>query len=225
MLRRIAIGLVLACLALWSVHVYAQGGLWDTYTATGVKAYRQGNYPEAERQFKAAIKEAEGFGLLDLRLARSLSDLALLYSAQVKYAQTEALYKRALAIYDKVLGPVHSDVAASLNNLAGVYVRQDAIAMGPSLLSAVFRLSEEKLGSRSLAAFAALFFADYGLEVLVYVVAESERVRLLRPQVCLKCQTLPARQTRHTMPIRRVEYDQPIFNRLNTLKVRCFDVY
>ena len=128
MLRRIAIGLVLACLALWPVHISAQGGLWETYTATGVKAYRQGNYPEAERQFKAAIKEAEGFGLLDLRLARSLSDLALLFFDQVKYAQAGSLYKRALAIYDKVLGPVHPDVAASLNNLAGVYGRQGRYA-------------------------------------------------------------------------------------------------
>ncbi len=49
MLRTIAIGLLLALLALWPVHAFAQSSLWETYMAAGYKAYQQGNYPKAEQ--------------------------------------------------------------------------------------------------------------------------------------------------------------------------------
>ena len=54
-------------------------------------------------------------------MATSLNNLALLYKAQGQYAQAEPLYKRALAIDEKALGPDHPDVAVSLNNLAALY--------------------------------------------------------------------------------------------------------
>ena len=76
----------LVCLALWPAHASAQGGLWETYMAAGVKAYQQGNYPEAEKQFAAAVKEAEGLGPQDPRLATSLNNLAVVYQAQGRYA-------------------------------------------------------------------------------------------------------------------------------------------
>ena len=39
-------------------------------------------------------------------------------------ADAEPLYKRALAIWEKALGPEHPHVAASLNNLAELYRAQ-----------------------------------------------------------------------------------------------------
>ncbi len=95
----------LVCLALWPAHAPAQGGLWETYMAAATKAYQQGNYPEAEDQLGAALKEAEGFGPQDPRLATSLNNLALLYHDQGRYAEAEPLYERALAIVEKALGP------------------------------------------------------------------------------------------------------------------------
>ena len=47
--------------------------------------------------------------------------LAELYRAQGQYAQAEPLYKRALAIYEKALGPEHPAVSTSLENLAELY--------------------------------------------------------------------------------------------------------
>jgi len=46
----------------------------------------------------------------------TLNNLAALYDAQGTYAQAEPLLKRALAIYEQVLGPLHPDTASSLNN-------------------------------------------------------------------------------------------------------------
>ena len=44
-------------------------------------------------------------------VATSLNNLAELYRAQGRYAETEPLHKRALAIGEKALGPDHPDVA------------------------------------------------------------------------------------------------------------------
>ena len=118
MLKRTAVGLVIAWLALWVVDDFTQSSLWDTYMDAGTKAYQQGNYPEAERQFKGAVKEAEGFGPEAPRLTTSLNDLGALYRAQGKYAEAEPLLKRSLAIREKALGPDHLDVSTSLSNLA-----------------------------------------------------------------------------------------------------------
>ncbi len=51
-------------------------------------------------------------------MAESLNNLAELYRAQGRYAEAEPLYKRALAIFEKALGPGHPLVAQSLENYA-----------------------------------------------------------------------------------------------------------
>ena len=53
-------------------------------------------------------------------MATDLNNLAELYRAQGKYAEAEPLYKRALAIWEKALGPEHPNVAKSLQNYAAL---------------------------------------------------------------------------------------------------------
>ncbi len=60
---------LLAVLWLWPVAALSQAEQWQSYMAAGAKAYQQGNYPEAEKQLGAAVKEAEGFGPQDPRPA------------------------------------------------------------------------------------------------------------------------------------------------------------
>ena len=43
---------------------------------------------------------------------------------QGRYEEAEPLYKRALEIRERVLGPDHPDTATSLNNLAILYDNQ-----------------------------------------------------------------------------------------------------
>jgi tetratricopeptide (TPR) repeat protein len=50
--------------------------------------------------------------------------LAVLYSHQGKYGDALPLYKRSLAIRERILGPNHPEVAGSLNNLANLYYKQ-----------------------------------------------------------------------------------------------------
>ena len=53
----------------------------------------------------------------------SLNNLAELYSIQGRYADAEPLYKRSLAIQEKVLGPDHPDVA-QIAEQSGVSVQK-----------------------------------------------------------------------------------------------------
>ncbi len=51
-------------------------------------------------------------------MAASFNNLALLYNDQGLYAETEPLFKRSLAIWEKALGPDHPTVAKALENYA-----------------------------------------------------------------------------------------------------------
>ena len=133
-------------LGLWPAYPSAQGDLWETYMAAATKAYQQGNYPEAEKQLEAAVKEAEGFGPQDPRLAASLLGLGELYLHQRRYAEAESLLKRGLAIREKALGPEHPDVAGSLNNLAALYDAQGRYVEAGSLYRRVLAIYEKALG-------------------------------------------------------------------------------
>ena len=53
-------------------------------------------------------------------MAISLNNLAALYDAQGKYGEAEPLYQRALAIWEKALGPEHPNVATCLENYAAL---------------------------------------------------------------------------------------------------------
>jgi tetratricopeptide (TPR) repeat protein len=44
-----------------------------------------------------------------------------LHESQGQYAQAEPLYKRSLAIREKLLGTNHPDIAENLKNMAALY--------------------------------------------------------------------------------------------------------
>ena len=54
-------------------------------------------------------------------MATSLNNLAVLYRDQGRYAQAEPLFQRALAIWEKALGPEHPNVATALENYARLF--------------------------------------------------------------------------------------------------------
>jgi tetratricopeptide (TPR) repeat protein len=110
----------LLCLVLGTTCTAPQDTAWDAHVAAAKKAFQQGDYAEAESQFRAALEKAEGFGSQNPRLAISLNNLASLYRVQGRYAEAGPLYKRALAIHEKALGPEHPDVAKALEKYAAL---------------------------------------------------------------------------------------------------------
>ena len=67
-------------------------------------------------------------------------------SDQGRYAEAEPLYKRALAIGEKALGPDHPDVAQSLNNLASCTTHQGRYAEAEPLYKRALAIREKALG-------------------------------------------------------------------------------
>jgi tetratricopeptide (TPR) repeat protein len=72
--------------------------------------------------------------------------LAVLYEEQGKYEKAEPLYKRALIIVEKELGPEHPTVAASLNNLASLYSIQKLYSQARPLLKRALKIWVKTLG-------------------------------------------------------------------------------
>ena len=69
----------------------------------------------------ACADQIERFGLVFAEAARLLNQAGYYLDGRARYAEAEPLYRRALAIREKALGPDHPDTATSLNDLAGLY--------------------------------------------------------------------------------------------------------
>ena len=82
-------------------------------------------------------------------MAPELNNLAALYQRQVRYAEAEPLFKRALALREKALAPGHPDAGQSLNNLATLYEKQDRHADSEPLVQARARDLRESCRARA----------------------------------------------------------------------------
>jgi CHAT domain-containing protein len=72
---------------------------------------------------------------------------AVVYLEQGRYADAEPLFKRALVIREKSLGPDHPDVAQTLNSLAMTLKHQDRYADAEPLYKRALAIQEKTLGT------------------------------------------------------------------------------
>lgn len=100
-------------------------------------------YSDVEKSLQAAIKEAERFRPKDPRLATNLNNLALIYYIRGRYSEADLLFKRSLAIMEKVVGPEHLDVATTLNNIAELFEAQDKYAEAEPFLARARAIREK----------------------------------------------------------------------------------
>ena len=106
-----------------------------------------GKYDEARALGERALAiQEKALGPDHLDVARSLNNLALIYSRKGDYAKGEPLYQRSLAIREKALGPVHNDVAKSLNNLANLYSDKGDYAKAEPLYQRSLAILDNSLG-------------------------------------------------------------------------------
>ena len=111
----------------------------DTAFLLGQSLYEQGQYRKASEAYQEAATIRGDDALI-------LNNLALSLHRAGDYAQAEPLYKRALAISEKALGPEHPDVAQSLNNLAALYATQGQYAQAEPLYKRALAIREKALG-------------------------------------------------------------------------------
>src|SRR6266496_4050405 len=88
---------------------------WEKEYNDGKAAYAAGNYREAEKQLKAALKSTRDFASNDPKLLNTLHDLAQVYRAESKYQDAEPLMERYLTLHERFLGKYHPDLAKDLD--------------------------------------------------------------------------------------------------------------
>ncbi|MDX2038429.1 MAG: tetratricopeptide repeat protein [Isosphaeraceae bacterium] len=97
-----------------------RAGDWKAEHDAGWKAYREGRLEEAEKELRAAEKDAKAFGAEDPRFALTLDHLAWVLLAEGKSAEALTLAKAALVVREKKPGTKDEDLAASLNTVASI---------------------------------------------------------------------------------------------------------
>lgn len=110
----------------------------------------QSHYAQAETYLKRVI------ALLDSNtsdevvnrkfLPTALDNLAVVYRNTKKFDQAEALYKRAIPLWEKLAGPEDSDTATSINNLAALYYYERKYAEAEPLFVRSLAIREKTLG-------------------------------------------------------------------------------
>lgn len=124
----------------------ADESTWTRYLDAGTAAYNRRDPDEATRQFELALKEAEGFGEADPRLATSLAWTAELYRVQRRFEEAERLIRRTIALDEKYRGPESTDTAMSLESLALLFHTQNRQREMEPVLTRVIGIYEKALG-------------------------------------------------------------------------------
>ena len=107
--------------------------------------WKAGRYSQAEdiakKEISSADHEGNEGGAGDWSFA-----LAKMYHDRGRYAEAEPLYKRALAISEKALGPDHPNVAMNLNSLALLFDAQARRTEAEPLYKRALAIYEKALG-------------------------------------------------------------------------------
>ncbi|HYR54612.1 MAG TPA: serine/threonine-protein kinase [Myxococcaceae bacterium] len=126
-----------------SGHDFAFAKAWIAQVGLYIKRARFHESDEAIRSASAAL---ERLGGNDELLGDLLNDTAVLREGQGKYDQALVNHQRALEIRKRLLGPVHRDVAQSLNNLGIAYARLDNDDQALEAYRGALSIYEQTLG-------------------------------------------------------------------------------
>ena len=113
----------------------------------GKLADEMGDYPAAAAFEEAALSIATSeFGGDALETATALNNLAITYQRLARYAEAEPLYRRVIAIDEKVLGEEHPDVSLAYSNFASLLEDQGKYAEAEPLIRRAIEIDEKALG-------------------------------------------------------------------------------
>ena len=73
--------------------------------------------------------------------------LGACYYFESQYVEAESLFRQALEVREKALGPEHPDVAECLHNLASLYTTEREFARAEPLFKRALKIRKERLGA------------------------------------------------------------------------------
>src|SRR5262249_45134260 len=106
---------------------------WKDRFDAARKATEEGRFQEAEGELKAALAHAETLQPDDTRLLQTVDALAEIYYRQDNYADAETQLRRKIAIQERVLGPIHTEIAETLALLSDVCIGHRQFAEAEAL--------------------------------------------------------------------------------------------
>jgi tetratricopeptide (TPR) repeat protein len=124
----------------------ADEAAWQARIDASRDAEDEGRVPEAERELREALREAERPGAARMLVARSLEELADFYHRQGRPTEAEPLYLRSIAAWEEVLGPRQPRVGIPVHNLAVLYLAECRVEEALPLIARVADLWEAALG-------------------------------------------------------------------------------
>lgn len=125
---------------------------WKRLVMQALQAAGTNDYPKSEQFFQKAVHEAERFGLSDPRVGTTLNSLGLVYKAQKRFADAEAIFRRALAVLEKAYGYQSIDVANVNFNISSVMAAQGKEALSMPFLEKSLGTYRRQLGGQSIKA-------------------------------------------------------------------------
>lgn len=106
--------LALSITLLAPIPASAQNALWQALFDGAVSAQSKGNLSEAEKQFSAALKNADS----DARIIDTAGRLALVLDQEGKFPEAKIEYEKTLELDKKLHGQNSAEVGVDLNSLA-----------------------------------------------------------------------------------------------------------
>ena len=116
---------------------------WEELTGAGKRSLAQGDDAQAEEHFRAAVALAERLPNAQLQVAHTLECLARLKFRQQRHPEAQELFRRALGIQERTLGPEHPSVTPTLNGLAAVYAAGGRHAEAEGILRRALAAAEQ----------------------------------------------------------------------------------
>jgi tetratricopeptide (TPR) repeat protein len=120
--------------------------VWNTYFELGSTAYEQGYYEMADKLLDAALEEAQRLGSRACPVAHIFNKLAYMYYQQKNYKKAELVYKRALALYERMPLGDDTEIGNLVFNLAELYFSQRKYLQALPLYERSLAIERERLG-------------------------------------------------------------------------------
>lgn len=128
-------------------HLWIERGIHAINAAFPNAEYR--TWEQYERLLPLALVAAQKIEreqIVTEETGRLLYEMASYLLDRARYAEAEPLYRRALYMWERLLGPDHLEVTYPLNGLARLYNDQGEYAGAESLYQRALRIREQQLG-------------------------------------------------------------------------------
>ncbi|MBX9570184.1 MAG: tetratricopeptide repeat protein [Candidatus Obscuribacterales bacterium] len=122
---------------------------WSTYVDLGSSAQRLGQTDLADKMMKAAMDESRRMGYLHMPPPAVFNKMAATFYNSGEIRKAEAIYRSAIAGYERRLTPDHPHLNNVLINLAELYFSQGKYSQAEPLFERALQIYEECQGELS----------------------------------------------------------------------------